>query len=165
MRIPPIASGREVVAAAKMAPVPVWHRARSVSAERATRPVSIAGSVRLSTHCDQEAPESARRWASGSGWAAISRVPQRSSSITGRSRPGSTTARADSCGPSDVMPQRIPGDRSTIGSEVPITARPSATGWSRIATWPNSGRGANSTNAFADPLITLIRSVRYGSVW
>jgi len=59
-----------------------------------------------------------------------------------------------------MISQLTPGERSTIGSGVPITTSPARTGRSRTATWPNSGRGANSTTVLAEPLITRIRSVR-----
>ena len=100
------------------------------------------------------------RLATPIGLASTLEVPSRSSRtavppIADRS----IVARATSLPPSPTMSQSTPGECSAIGSLEPSTSRPSPSGCNRIGSWPNSGRGANSTLARAVPDRLRIRAV------
>ncbi len=158
--MPPSSSGSDVVAAAMIAPESACTRPLSVNADRMTRSVSSGGSFSVLAQSDQYAPARSRRSDSLIVASDRSSVPQRSSSRIGAPSRGRTTARAVSWRPSEVISQSTPGERSTIGSDVPTTRRPSRSRSSRTGTWPNSGRGANVITALVEPLIRRITSVR-----
>jgi hypothetical protein len=121
--MPPISSGSDVVAAAMIPPVSLWHRPRSVNAERATRSRWTSGNVSVASQSVQYRFARCLRSGSGTRFGARSSVPQRSSSRTGWPF-GVTTALAVSCMPSDEISQSTPGEYSAIGSDVPTTSRP-----------------------------------------
>ena len=60
-----------------------------------------------------------------------------------------------SCPPSSTdRPTRRRGSRARSARSSRARAGPSPSGWSRIGTWPNSGRGANSSRARPVPVST-----------
>ncbi|CQA03386.1 Uncharacterised protein [Mycobacteroides abscessus] len=155
-----MSSGSEVVAAARIAPDSACTRPRNVSADRFIRPGLRSGSVRVCAQSRQY--DSARSRSSGSdvGFSPRSSVPQRSSRMMG---PLAGLMVAVAVWSSAPIIQVTPGARSTIGSLVPSTRRPSASATSCTGAWPNSGRGAKVTTASASPVTTRMRSVRPGT--
>ena len=144
-----------MVAAARIEPVGSWQSPRSVSALRATRSRAVAGSRREATQSFQGCSAAACRSCTGSRCGSRLCVPKRSSSTTWPpAADRSTTAFAVSYPASFVTSHSTPGECSATGSLEPSTSRPSSSGWSCTATWPNSGRGANSTRARPVPLST-----------